>query len=162
MKRGLFVFTVAMMAAGVASALTLAPAIPAPPRPAQVASKPSPDPVPGGAKFALEARQAPVPLLVKARTPIELRMVNAAMTGPQTAATGPESAAKAGDAGPESAAKAGDEAGEGSARTAAEADGYRSVKVLRKGADGLWYAEALRGRTKVLLTVDAQGNVSYQ
>ena len=153
MKRGLFVFTVAMTAAGVASALTLAPTIPTPPRPVQVASKASSDavPVPGAAKSALEARQAPVPLLVKARTPIEVRMRDAAMTGSETAAAGPESAAKAGN-----------EPGEGSARAAAEADGYRSVKVVRKAADGLWYAEALRGRTKVLLTVDAQGNVSYQ
>ena len=71
MKRGVFVFTVAMTAAGVASALTLAPIAQAPPRPSQVASKPPSDPVPvvGAAKSTLEARQAPVPLLVKPRTP---------------------------------------------------------------------------------------------
>jgi hypothetical protein len=43
-----------------------------------------------------------------------------------------------------------------------EADGYKGVKVLRKGDNGLWYAEGLRGSTKVLLMVDAQGNVTSQ
>jgi hypothetical protein len=146
MKRGVFVFTVAMTAAGVASALTLAPIAQAPPRPLQVASKPPSEPVPlaGAAKSALESRQPPVPLLVKARAPIELPAV-ASDSAP-----------------PEPAAKASEEAGEGPAKAAIEADGYKSVKVLRKGANGLWYAEALRGRIKVLLTVDSQGNVAAE
>ena len=153
MKRGVFVFTVAMTAAGVASALTLAPIAQAPPQPSQVASKPPSDPVllAGAAKSTLEARQAPVPLLVKARAPIELPTV-ASDTAP------PETAAKAS----EEAGKASEEAAEGPAKAAIEADGYKTVKVLRKGANGLWYAEALRGKTKVLLTVDSQGNVAAE
>jgi hypothetical protein len=135
-----------MTAAGVASALTLAPIAQAPSRPSQVASKPPSDPVllAGAAKSTLDARQAPVPLLVKARAPIELPTVASDTTPPETAA------------------KASEEAAEGPAKAAIEADGYKSVKVLRKGANGLWYAEALRGKTKVLLTVDSQGNVAAE
>jgi hypothetical protein len=158
MKRGLFVFAVAMTVAGVASALTLAPSaltlapVAQAPRPAQVASRPPSQPVVSLAaapKSTLEARQPPVPLLVKPRAPIELATVNSNATGSN--ATGPESPAKASDG-----------AGEGSAKAAVEADGYKSVKVLRKGANGLWYAEALRGKTKVMLTVDSQGNVAAE
>lgn len=46
------------------------------------------------------------------------------------------------------------------ARQAAEADGYRDVKVLRRGPDGRWRVSGLRGRTTVLLTVDPGGTVS--
>lgn len=46
------------------------------------------------------------------------------------------------------------------ARTAAEADGYRDVKILKRGPDGNWRVSGLRGRTTVLLTVDANGAVS--
>ncbi|MCA0304988.1 MAG: hypothetical protein LCH95_21485 [Proteobacteria bacterium] len=46
------------------------------------------------------------------------------------------------------------------ARAAAEADGYRGVRVLRRGPDGSWRASGLRGRTTVMLTVDASGSVS--
>ncbi len=151
MKRGLFVFAVAMTVAGVASALGFAPVAQAP-RPAQVASRPPSEPVVSLAaapKSTLEARQPPVPLLVKPRAPIELPTVNSNATGSN--ATGPESPAQASDG-----------AGEGSAKAAVEADGYKSVKVLRKGANGLWYAEALRGKTEVLLTVDSQGNVAAE
>src|SRR5216684_2860844 len=156
MKRGLFVFAVAMTVAGVASALGFAPVAQAP-RPAQVASRPPSEPVVSLAaapKSTLEARQPPVPLLVKPRAPIELPTVNSNATGSN--ATGSNAT------GPESPAQASDGAGEGSAKAAVEADGYKSVKVLRKGANGLWYAEALRGKTKVLLTVDSQGNVAAE
>jgi hypothetical protein len=34
------------------------------------------------------------------------------------------------------------------------------VKVLRKGTNGVWYASALRGKTTVMLTVDASGSVT--
>jgi hypothetical protein len=36
----------------------------------------------------------------------------------------------------------------------------RGVKVLRKGANGVWHASALRGKTTVMLTVDGSGGVS--
>ena len=41
-----------------------------------------------------------------------------------------------------------------------ETDGYKSVRVLSKSQDGIWRATALRGKTEVQITVDAQGNVS--
>jgi hypothetical protein len=48
------------------------------------------------------------------------------------------------------------------AKAAVEADGYKGVKVLRRGDNGLWYAEGLRGSTKVRLVVDAQGTVTTE
>ena len=151
MKRGVFVVTVVGMAAGVASALAFGPVSPTASRPAPAVAAPAPAvaaPASTPAKSTLEARQAPVPLVLKTRTPVAL---------PDFDNAAPASA-------PAAEAKASDGAGEGSgsAKAAVEADGYKSVKVLRKGANGLWYAEALRGKTKVLLTVDSQGNVAAE
>ena len=51
----------------------------------------------------------------------------------------------------------------GTGRQAAiDADGYKGVKVLRQGANGLWYARAMRGSTEVPLTVNAAGHVSLE
>ena len=143
MKRGVFVVTVVGMAAGVASALAFGPVSP-------TASRPAPAPAVAvaastPAKSTLEARQAPVPLVLKTRTSVAL---------PDFDSPAPASA-------PAAEAKANEGDG-GAAKAAVEADGYKSVKVLRKGANGLWYAEALRGKTKVLLTVDSQGNVAAE
>ena len=49
---------------------------------------------------------------------------------------------------------------EKAAKAAIEADGYKGVKVLRKGANGIWHASGLRGSATVMLTVDASGSVS--
>jgi hypothetical protein len=143
MKRGVFVVTVVGMAAGVASALAFGPVSP-------TASRPAPAPAVAvaastPAKSTLEARQAPVPLVLKTRTSVAL---------PDFDSDAPAST-------PAAEAKANEGDG-GVAKAAVEADGYKSVKVLRKGANGLWYAEALRGKTKVLLTVDSQGNVAAE
>lgn len=43
-----------------------------------------------------------------------------------------------------------------------QADGYRNVQGLTRGADGKWHGKALRGSTTVDVTVDARGNVSTQ
>jgi hypothetical protein len=142
MKRGVLAFAIAMTAAGVASAL--GPLPPLPPRPAQTETQPTPSPVPKlAASATLEARQAPVPLVLKPRPAPEPRKVDANAT---VAAEPPKT----------------DSVGEGRARSAIEADGYKGVKVLRKGANGLWYAEAMRGKDRVLITVDAQGNVAQE
>jgi hypothetical protein len=50
--------------------------------------------------------------------------------------------------------------GESAARAAIEADGYKTVQVLRRGDDGVWYAKAFRGKTEAQLIVDARGGVS--
>ncbi len=52
---------------------------------------------------------------------------------------------------------------EGAAETARkriEMDGYRDVRGLAKGADGLWQGTAMRGNTSVQVTVDRAGNVA--
>jgi hypothetical protein len=46
------------------------------------------------------------------------------------------------------------------AKRAIEFDGYRNVRGLVKGADGVWHGRAMRGRTEVGVKVDASGSVS--
>jgi hypothetical protein len=98
-------------------------------------------------KAAFKIRHAPVPILMKPRPPVELAPVQeAAAVGPPSSPSPPVSVATDGAA----------------ARAAVERDGYRGVKVLRKGDNGVWYAQGMRGSTQVLLVVDAQGNVTSQ
>lgn len=49
---------------------------------------------------------------------------------------------------------------EATAKAAIEADGYKSVRALSRGPDGVWKARALRGQTEVGLSVNATGDVS--
>jgi hypothetical protein len=187
MKRGIFLATLMMTAAGVASAnlLTTAPrdaaprdvASPLPPAQPATAAPPAaaksgndkpgigkliaqPAPATHAApkvavsqttqKNLVEPQQAPVPFRMKPRPPANL---------PPVADKATE--AKAADKPAETPSDpAADTAGQSAARAAIEADGYKSVKVLRKGANGVWHASALRGKTTVMLTVDAGGNVS--
>jgi hypothetical protein len=185
MKRGILVATLMMTAAGVASAnlLTTAPqgvASPWPqPRPATEVARPvtiaggeksaataapSPatsiampltrkaEPAPTVQKASVETRQAPVPFQPKPRPPVNLPPVADKDKGTEAKASG-----QGGDKPGETAS---DPAGEKAARAAIEADGYKGVTVLRKGANGVWHASALRGKTTVMLTVDASGGVS--
>jgi hypothetical protein len=46
------------------------------------------------------------------------------------------------------------------AKAAIEADGYKGVRALVRGSDGVWKASALRGQTEVLLSVSPTGGVS--
>src|SRR5258708_3503362 len=48
------------------------------------------------------------------------------------------------------------------AKAAIEQDGYKSVRGITKGPNGSWRATAMRGKTEVILRVDASGNVSAQ
>ena len=179
MKRGILVATLMMTAAGVASAnlLTTAPqgvASPWPqPQPATEAARPvttagpeksaaapapaapvtrKGEPAPTVQKASVETRQAPVPFQPKPRPPVNLPPV-----ADKDKATEAKASGQAGDKPGETSA---DPAGENAARAAIEADGYKGVKVLRKGANGVWHASALRGKTTVMLTVDAGGSVS--
>jgi hypothetical protein len=99
---------------------------------------------------SVETRQAPVPMQTRHRPPVNL-------PAPDTKA----SEAKASPGGSDKPA-ADDSKGfsEAAAKAAIEADGYRGVTVLRKGVNGVWHASALRGKTTVMLTVDATGSVS--
>jgi hypothetical protein len=164
-KRGLLVLALVMTTAGVASAF--APmsqpqdaaaqppardlAIPVVARQSVAALPVAPVPEPAVKKASVEVRQAPVPLLMKPRPPIERPAVDAD-------AVKPEVLAKTSDVSGESAAKS----GESAAKAAIEADGYKGVKVLRQGVNGIWYARAMRGPTEVPLTVDAAGRVSLE
>jgi hypothetical protein len=179
MKRGILVATIMMTAAGVASANLLttashgvgspwpqpqpaeaprvvatasAPekAAPAPTAPVVVpVATPKAAPAPTVQKASVEARQAPVPYQLKPRPPVNL---------PPVADKDKATEAKA--SGKPEEASSGDVAGENAARAAIEADGYKGVKVLRKGANGVWHASALRGKTTVMVTVDSSGSVS--
>jgi len=48
------------------------------------------------------------------------------------------------------------------ARRAIEFDGYKNVRDLVQGPDGVWRGRALRGRTEIAVRVDASGNVSAE
>jgi hypothetical protein len=54
-------------------------------------------------------------------------------------------------------AKSGDSA---QAKAAVELDGYKNVRGLEKGPDGIWRGRAMRGRTEIAIRVDATGSVS--
>jgi len=45
------------------------------------------------------------------------------------------------------------------ARVAIEADGYKSVRIVEKAANGTWRAKAYRGATEVVVVVDEAGRV---
>lgn len=167
MKRGVLFAALGMTVAGVASAnvFTAVPhGVASPPQAREAAPtasraspsevvKPAPKSVaaaPVVQKPSVEMRQAPVPLQVKPRPPVNLPAVEAKATE-----------AKPGEAGAtQEAAGSSDGINEIAAKAAIEADGYKGVKVVRKGANGAWHAKALRGKTEVLLTVDASGSVS--
>lgn len=93
-------------------------------------------------KPLVEARHAPVPLLMRERPPAVLSQT-AEAAAPLPAAADPS-----------------DLEGGNFARSAIEADGYRSVKNVVAGPGGTWQARALRGKTEVVLRVDREGHVS--
>lgn len=151
MKRGFATFAAAMTVVGVAGALAFAPASQAPSQPSPIAVTVKVTPIPTvaptvaqvaiPAEPAVETRRPPVPLVMKKRTPFD-------ETPPVME--------------PETVSKVDERLSEASARAAILADGYKNARVLRKGENGLWYAEAMRGATMVRLTVDSQGHVAAQ
>ena len=182
MKRGILFVAVGMTVAGVASANVFTASsnvAPQPqsqeaPSPAQRASLFDPpakpiaraaDPAPVK-KASLETRQAPVPLQVKPRPPVNLPAVNP-KAGETKAGEAKAGEAKPAEAGPSQEAAvtnaaSSDGSGEKAAKAAIEADGYKGVRVLRQGVNGIWHAKALRGKTEVQLVVDASGTVSTE
>jgi len=188
MKRGILVATLMMTVAGVASANLLTtesqgvaspwpqpqpatdapravttaapekgatvPALAAAPVAAPAARKGAP--APAVQKASVETRQAPVPFQPKPRPPVNLPPATDKDKDKDKATEAKASGQTADKPGETSS----DPAGENAARAAIEADGYKGVKVLRKGANGVWHASALRGKTTVTLTVDASGSVS--
>lgn len=49
-----------------------------------------------------------------------------------------------------------------SAKAAVERDGYKNVRALEKGPDGVWRGRAMRGSTEIAIRVDDSGNVSAE
>jgi len=148
-KRSFLIIAVAMTMAGVASAFALGAQEPAARDLSMpvVARQPAPvsaAPAPAVKKVSLEARRAPVPLLMKPRPTIEQPIFDADAVGPEVPA------------------KIGGGSGESAAKAAIEADGYKRAKVVRQGDNGIWYAKAMRGTTEVSLTVDPGGRVSLE
>jgi hypothetical protein len=169
MKRNVVVLGASVLAAGVASAFALASfSQPSRVAPQLAAAEPEPKSPPAPVSFAasakptLEVRHAPVPLLLKPRPAIERPTVEASQA--TAAATKPvDTSTEVPKSVDTPVADTPVDAGGGTvAKAAVEADGYKAVKVLRKGDNGLWYAEGLRGSTKVQLIVDAQGTVTSQ
>jgi hypothetical protein len=185
MKRGILVATLIMTAAGVASANLLteesrsvsssAVARYAPPAAEPAAGPPSLTPSPlatmrapitqeqtkAAQKVSVEMRQAPVPLQVRSRATANAKLptidslIATQSTDAKSADAKPTDEA-AGDAG----AAMADAFNATKAKAAIEADGYKGVTALRKGENGTWRAKAMRGKTEVMLTVDASGSVA--
>ena len=89
---------------------------------------------------ALEARQAPVPLVRNVRPPPEASLFAAPAVDAQQQAQ--------------------DDLDKKLAKAAVEADGYKRVTVLGKAGNGAWRAKGFRGATEVLLTVNSSGRIS--
>jgi hypothetical protein len=100
---------------------------------------------------ALPARSAPS--LDATRPPVPVNFSNRRVFVPANeAASTPSSSAAA-------TAPSGNMS-EAAAKAAIEADGYKAVRALTRGSDGVWKATALRGQTEVLLSVGPTGSVS--
>lgn len=108
-----------------------------------------------GTSRDVEMRQAPVPLVRRVTT-----------TSPPPPSTGepparPPAAAAEPMPGPDAVEPPATTVPDGAAAKAAvEADGYKRVTVVGRGANGTWRVKGLRGSTEVLLTVDEAGNVT--
>jgi hypothetical protein len=116
--------------------------------PVQAAAAPS-GPSPKSA--SVEAARPPVPLRVTHKPPLPEKPVAA----DKKASTD----GKAGTDTPEKSESAPDEKTQQAARAAIEADGYKGVQILSQGSNGVWKASALRGKTRVVVSVDQAGNV---
>ena len=121
---------------------------PAPAVPAQAAAAP---PAPSPKSASVEAVRPPVPLRVTHKPPL-----------PEKPAAADKKAGADGKAGtdtPEKVESAPDDKAQQAARAAIEADGYKGVQNLSQGSNGVWKASALRGKTRIVVSVDQAGNV---
>jgi hypothetical protein len=112
----------------------------------------------------LVANRAPVPLTTRTHTTYFVPKERDASVQTAAATTGAIPAAFTAGAGTDgglppapSDAKSGDSA---QAKAAIELDGYKNVRALEKGPDGIWRGRAMRGRTEIAIRVDATGSVS--
>jgi hypothetical protein len=94
---------------------------------------------PARSPLSLEATHPPVPVVFARRRPF----VPANEADPSAAVTAPPASMSA-----------------AAAKAAIEADGYKGIRALTRGSDGVWKASALRGEVEVLLSVGPTGRVS--
>ena len=92
---------------------------------------------------SLDAARPPVPVLFSHRRSFVPANEAASTLSPSAAATAPPV-----------------NMSEAAAKAAIEADGYKGVRALARGSDGVWKASALRGQTEVQLSVGPTGSVS--
>ena len=142
---------------------------PAPQMPVQQVSVP---PVAAPAVAAVHAQVAPAPpapaakpdLVDTARPPVPLRITHRQPLPEKPGVSDSKANANGiattdGSAGTDKPEAAPDEKSQQTARAAIEADGYKGVQMLSQGSNGVWKASALRGKTRIVVSVDQAGNV---
>jgi hypothetical protein len=97
---------------------------------------------PARSPLSLDATRPPVPVLFARRPPF-VPASEAVSTLAPSAVTAPPASMSA-----------------AAAKAAIEADGYKGVRALSRGSDGVWKASALRGQIEVVLSVGPTGRVS--
>ena len=115
----------------------------------QVAATSPAKPIVGAA-----SARPPVPLAVPARPP-------ASQTG-QRVASGTLPVIGGAPTGATALLEAPAGSAEEAAKAAVLTDGYKGVRGLVKGNDGVWRGRALRGSVEIAISVDPAGNVSAQ
>jgi hypothetical protein len=138
------------------------------PAPAPIQAKVVP-PAPSRPDTTLVANRPPVPLVTAPRPTITVdRTIGSSPSDKPTVdmgtfssnPPGPNDTKPAADITQALATPGG--ADDSPAKKAIEFDGYRNVRDLTKGPDGVWRGRAMRGRTEIAIQVDATGNVSAQ
>jgi hypothetical protein len=112
-------------------------------RPIRIALPTRVSPPPAQSAPSLDSTRPPVPVLISHRRPFVPANEAVSTLSPSadvTALPGSMSAT--------------------AAKAAIEADGYKGVRALARGSDGVWRASALRGQIEVLLSVSPTGSVS--
>jgi hypothetical protein len=92
---------------------------------------------------SLDASRPPVPVVSSPRRSFVPVTEAASTPSPSAAATVPPATLS-----------------EAAAKAVIEADGYKNVRALARGSDGVWKATALRGQAEVQLSVGLTGRVS--
>lgn len=111
--------------------------------------------VPG---VAVDTARPPVPLKVSHRAPVAPEVNNPADAKPADPTTEKPAGGETTEAAATAAPEQGSDAAK-AAKAAIEADGYKGVQMLSQAGNGVWKASALRGRTRIVVNVDAAGNV---
>ena len=136
-----------------------AAALPTPPVPKGVPVANAARPAAPTAKppSTLVVNRAPVPMVTRTHNTYYAPKEAEASVQTASATTGPVGAGTDGGLPPSDNTKTG---GDAQAKAAIELDGYKNVRGLAKGPDGVWRGRAMRGRTEIAIRVDASGSVS--